>query len=81
MSDATRLQSALQEMPADVRRALDERDLMSAYNQRPAYQRNDYLAWIARAKRDETKAKRLNQMLDELAQGGVYMNMKHGPSA
>jgi uncharacterized protein YdeI (YjbR/CyaY-like superfamily) len=81
MPDATRLQRALQEMPPDIRRALDERDLMSAYNQRPAYQRNDYLAWIARAKRDETRAKRLNQMLDELAQGGVYMSMVHGPSA
>jgi len=74
MSDTSRLQRPLQEMPADVRRALAEGGLLSAYNQRPAYQRNDDLTWIA-------WAKRLNQMLDELAQGGVYMNMTHGPSA
>jgi hypothetical protein len=28
---------------------------MAAYNERLAYQRNDYLAWIARAKREETR--------------------------
>jgi uncharacterized protein YdeI (YjbR/CyaY-like superfamily) len=48
---------------------------MAAYDARPAYQRNDYLGWIAQAKREETKAKRLAQMLDELERGGVYMNM------
>ena len=41
----------------------------------PNYQRNDSLGWIARAKRDDTKEKRLNQMLDELERGDVYMNM------
>ncbi len=54
---------------------------MSAYEARPAYQRNDYLGWITRAKRPETRSKRLHQMLDELAQGGVYMGMRHNPSA
>lgn len=29
------------------------------------------------AKRRETKEKRLDQMLDELEIGGVYMSMKH----
>jgi uncharacterized protein YdeI (YjbR/CyaY-like superfamily) len=54
---------------------LVQRKLMSAYRARPAYQRNDYLGWIASAKRDETKAKRLAQMLQELRRGSVYMNM------
>jgi uncharacterized protein YdeI (YjbR/CyaY-like superfamily) len=54
---------------------------MAAYEARPAYQRNDYLGWLARAKRPDTRSRRLQQMLDELAQGGVYMGMRHEPSA
>ncbi|WP_281396798.1 YdeI/OmpD-associated family protein [Mesorhizobium silamurunense] len=66
-------------MPEDVRAVLAERGLMAAYDARPDYQRNDYLGWIVRAKRPETRRKRLNQMLDELALGSVYMNMAwHG---
>ena len=68
-------------MPDFIRQALDEKELMDAYLARPAYQQNDYLAWITRAKRPETVQKRLNQMLTELEQGGVYMNMKHQPSS
>jgi uncharacterized protein YdeI (YjbR/CyaY-like superfamily) len=68
-------------MPEDVRAALEERGLMAAYGARPAYQRNDYLGWIARAKRPETRAKRLALMLTELDGGGVYMGMEHRPSA
>ena len=66
-------------MPDSVRDALDERKLMDAYRQRPAYQQNDYIGWITRAKRDETKDKRLKQMLDELKRGDKYMNMKWHP--
>jgi uncharacterized protein YdeI (YjbR/CyaY-like superfamily) len=62
-------------MPAFVRRALEERGLSASYRQRPPYQRNDYLGWIARAKRPETQQKRLQQMLDELSGGTRYMNM------
>lgn len=67
-------------MPDDVRAELDERGLMNAYDERPAYQRNDYLGWIGRAKRLETRAQRISQMLDELESGGVYMKMDHPPS-
>ncbi|WP_437734452.1 YdeI/OmpD-associated family protein [Sorangium sp. So ce1335] len=67
-------------MPDFVKSALDERGLMEAYRQRPAYQQNDYIGWIVRAKRQETKESRLRQMLDELERGGVYMNMKHAAS-
>ena len=62
-------------MPPEVERALEDADLMEAYQARPPYQRNDYLGWIDRAKRPETKARRLQQMLDELEQGDVYMKM------
>ena len=68
-------------MPDFVRQALDARGLMEAYRKRPAYQQNDYIGWINRAKRRETKEKRLRQMLEELESGGGYMKMKHPASA
>ena len=66
-------------MPDYVRDALNKRGLMDAYRARPAYQRNDYIGWITRAKQESTKQKRLKQMLDELRKGGVYMKMKWNP--
>ena len=76
--DTSRLKRALQPMPDDVARALDGRGLREAYDARPAYQRNDYLAWIGRAKRAPTRDKRVKQMLDELEAGDVYMKMAWG---
>ncbi|MDS1137348.1 YdeI/OmpD-associated family protein [Nitratireductor indicus] len=70
------LQRALNPMPDFVLKALDDEGLRSAYEARPDYQKNDYLGWIVRAKRPETQAKRLRQMLDELTSGGVYMKMR-----
>ena len=67
-------------MPGFVKKALQERGLLAAYQQRPAYQQNDYIGWINSAKRQETKEKRLAQMLDELEAGGVYMKMAHPAS-
>jgi uncharacterized protein YdeI (YjbR/CyaY-like superfamily) len=69
-----------QPMPDDVDEALRAAGVRDAYRERPAYQRNDYLAWIVRAEKDETRRKRLRQMVDELREGGVYMGMAHGPS-
>jgi uncharacterized protein YdeI (YjbR/CyaY-like superfamily) len=66
-------------MPEYMREALEAHGLMEAYNARPPYQRNDYIGWITRAKRPETQEKRLNQMLDELEKGDVYMKMKWKP--
>ena len=62
-------------MPGYIREAITERNLMDAYRERPDYQQNDYIGWITRAKREETKQKRLKQMLDELKGGELYMNM------
>lgn len=67
-------------MPDFVRQALEEEQLMQAYEQRPPYQQNDYVGWIERAKRPKTSENRLRQMLDELEAGGVYMGMEHPPS-
>jgi len=67
-------------MPKDVAKALAACKVRDDYDARPAYQRNDYLAWIARAKLPATRAGRIEQMLSELERGGVYMRMKHAPS-
>lgn len=66
-------------MPDFFRDALNARGLMDAYLSRPPYQQNDYIGWIQRAKLEATRQKRLNQMLDELEKGGVYMRMKWHP--
>ena len=71
----SKLKRAIQEMPDFVEDALSKRLLKTAYAARPPYQRNDYLSWINRAARDATKQKRLNQMLQELEDGGFYMGM------
>ena len=67
-------------MPKDIAAALKSSGLRADYNARPAYQRNDYIGWINRAKKPETRIKRLEQMLTELAQGGIYMGMEHKAS-
>ena len=81
MADKSKLKREIQPMPDDIKLMLEQRGLTEAYDERPAYQRNDYLGWIARAKRETTRQKRIDQMLDELATGGVYMRMPHKPSA
>lgn len=76
MSPVLRPLRKREDMPDFVRHALDERGLREKYDARPPYQRNDYLIWISKVKRDETKQKHLAQMLDELESGGVYMGMQ-----
>ncbi|MDO8264368.1 MAG: YdeI/OmpD-associated family protein [Gallionella sp.] len=80
-SKTRHLKRAKNPMPAFVRSALNERVLMEAYRARPPYQQNDYLGWIARAKLEATKLKRLDQMLQELQGGNLYMNMAWKPRA
>jgi uncharacterized protein YdeI (YjbR/CyaY-like superfamily) len=69
------LKRAVNKMPAYIRQALMEKDLMKAYDARPPYQRNDYIGWITKAKLEATRTKRLNQMLRELRAGDNYMKM------
>jgi len=66
-------------MPDYVRESLIIRGLMDAYLERPAYQQNDYIGWITRAKRQDTKERRLAQMLEELEGGDKYMKMTYRP--
>lgn len=64
-------------MPEFIKQALVKANLSNEYSKRPPYQQNDYIGWITRAKREETKQKRLQQMLQELRNGDKYMNMKY----
>lgn len=76
MSPVLRPLRKREDMPDFVHSALEESGLRPQYDARPAYQRNDYLLWINKVKREETKRNHLAQMLDELRSGGVYMGMK-----
>lgn len=64
-------------MPDDIRQTLQQEALTTQYEARPPYQRNDYIGWITRAKRPETRNKRLHQMLLELRTGNAYMGMPY----
>lgn len=75
-SDTGKLSRPLNRMPDDIAQRLSASGLRAAYDARPAYQRNDYLGWIGEAKREQTREKRIAQMLEELGRGDVYMRMK-----
>jgi uncharacterized protein YdeI (YjbR/CyaY-like superfamily) len=79
-TDYSKLKRSQYPMPEFIKQVLEQHDLMKIYKERPAYQQNDYIGWIVRAKRQETIDKRLAQMLQELKVGGIYMNMKHSAS-
>ena len=66
-------------MPDFVLEALKDRGLLEAYRGRPPYQQNDSIGWITRAKRPDTRDRRLRQMLDELERGDAYMKMSYSP--
>lgn len=75
--DATNLTREVYDLPDYVVKALDENALWGQYRNRPPYQQNDYIGWITRGKREETRMKRLIQMLHELKSGDAYMGMKY----
>lgn len=64
-------------MPDFIAAALEQGNLRDRYNARPPYQQNDYIGWIMGGKRDETRQKRLAQMLEELQAGDAYMGMAY----
>jgi uncharacterized protein YdeI (YjbR/CyaY-like superfamily) len=73
----SKLTRKLNPMPKDVKEALEKNGLLKRYQLRPPYQRNDYLSWINKAIRPETRLKRINQTLKELKEGRQYMGMKY----
>ena len=68
-----------QPMPGPVRSALVKRKLTDAFDARPDYQRNDYLKWIAQANGVAAKQQRIDQMLDELQNGGLFKGEPWAP--
>ncbi len=71
------LTCARHKMPDYIRGALTERKLMDAIMNDPITNKAITLARFASsAKREETKQKRLKQMLDEPQGSELYMNMK-----
>ena len=78
-SKKSTLKRAINPMPGKIRALLSGRGLLRLYSARPAYQRNDYLSWISSAKLEATRDKRIQQMLDELKKGDVYMKMNWNP--
>ena len=75
--EAKKLNRKILPLPAFISKALKANNVASKYSSRPAYQKNDYVAWIMRAKRDETRQKRLEQMISELQGGTKYMKMNY----
>jgi hypothetical protein len=75
----SRLKRPRQPMPDFILKSLRKCGLLRVYKRRPAYQQDDYLAWIDRAKRSETKDWRLAEMLEDLTLGGRYMGMPYNP--
>lgn len=73
----TNIKRPIYPMPDYIRDELTQHNLIDKYYERPPYQRNDYISWITRAKREETQKKRLQQMIDELKDGKLYMKMKY----
>ena len=77
MTGGNTLKRAVNPMPPDILATLRESGLLREYEERPPYQRNDYLGWILRAKKKETREKRVETMLRELATGDLYMGMSY----
>jgi uncharacterized protein YdeI (YjbR/CyaY-like superfamily) len=75
--DSSKLKRDVHPMPDDVAETLNSTGTWDAYKLRPPYQQNDYIGWIARAKRGETRLKRINQMIAELQSGDAYMGMRY----
>jgi uncharacterized protein YdeI (YjbR/CyaY-like superfamily) len=78
--DRSRLKRRHYIMAGDICAALVRNGLLRAYHDRPSYQQNDYIGWITRAKRDNTRRQRITQMLQELARGDRYMKMAYKAS-
>ena len=75
--DTSKMTRKVYDIPDYVAAALDESGLWEHYRARPPYQRNDYIGWITRGKREETRQKRIVQMLEELQSGDAYMGMAY----
>ena len=81
MTRTTHPNDTSQPMPGNVRGALAKRKLLDAFHARPDYQQNDYLKWIATAVGPAARQQRLEQMLEELANGALFQSKPWTPPA
>lgn len=65
------------QLPTDLETSLIQARQLENYKARPRYQRTDYITWIERAARTETREKRITQMIEELQGGDSYMGMSY----
>lgn len=79
IEEKRKLSRQIHPLPDFIDEAMKENCLEQSYRNRPAYQKNDYIGWIARSKTEKTLCKRLQQMLDELSDGDKYMKMEYRP--
>jgi len=68
-------------LPSFIDEILRQNNVVTEYKSRPAYQKNDYIGWIMRAKREETQLARIEQMIMELKAGNKYMKMNYDKSS
>jgi len=47
-------------MPEYIKQASEINGVVSDYESRPAYQQNDYIGWIERAKKQKSKKLKIN---------------------
>jgi len=74
--DTSRMTRRVHDIPDYVAAVLDENALWERCRARPPYRQNDYIGWITRRKREETRAKRRGAMPGELRAGSGYMGME-----
>lgn len=75
--DYSKLKRPKPSIPGFVKQSLKKRGLLEKYKKRPDYQQSGYLDWINEVQIREIKLQRLAQMLEELEQGGIYLNEEY----
>lgn len=73
-----KLSRRIHDIPDFITHAMRKAGVEKKYEERPAYQKNDYVGWIIQPKKPETQQKRLEQMIEELKEGKKYMKMNYG---
>lgn len=56
-------------LPADMRKALAGAPVLEDWEDITPLARNEWICWATSAKKEETRAKRITQMLDMLGEG------------
>ena len=53
-------------LPKELKKALQEKSLLSNYHNLPDSRKKRYIYWLESAKKDETKQRRIKKILDEI---------------